>query len=214
MCSLIAHSIEADAKLEGEQGKFATFTEMGRVLDPQVKRYFATFVNLINIESQFEGRSSQFKRETGLSITQVSSNKRGGTVVVLEKEAKGGVSELQEQSFVNLNTINNITFSKGLIVSKESDFKPFKNESLPLNPHDSFFDFDFKLENFDKYFVEIVRYTLEFQNLMSQNFSQDALGGLNPCSELQWTIETEALSSFSYSLMRSNVLALCIEDQF
>lgn len=132
---------------------------------------------------------------------------------MLEKEANRGVSELQEQSFVNLSTINNITVSKGLIVSKESDFKPLKNESIPLDQHDSF-NLDFKLENFDKYFIEIIRYTLEFQNLMSLNFNQDALGGLDHPSELRWTIETDVFSSFSYSLMRSNILALCIEDKF
>lgn len=87
-----------------------------------------------------------------------------------------------------------------------------KEEPLPQN--ESFVDLDSKLEKFDEYFIEVVRYTLEFQNLMSHNFSKEALGGLDPFSDVLWTIETEALSSFSYSLMRSNVLALCLEDQF
>lgn len=49
---------------------------------------------------------------------------------------------------------------------------------------------------------------------MPNNLSYDSLGELDPKSDLLWTIETEALSSFSYSLMRSNILALCVEDPF
>lgn len=49
---------------------------------------------------------------------------------------------------------------------------------------------------------------------MPNNLSYNSLGELDPKSDLLWTIETEALSSFSYSLMRSNILALCVEGIF
>lgn len=76
-----------------------------------------------------------FKRETQLKITQVESNGGGGTIVTLEKEVSldkptGSMQDIQEQSFVNLNTKHNITFSKGLVISKEVDFKPKAEASL------------------------------------------------------------------------------------
>ena len=48
---------------------------------------------------------------------------------------------------------------------------------------------------------------------MPNNLSEVALGGNSPKSFV-WTLEIEPFSTFSYSVMRQNVLSLCIEDQF
>lgn len=41
--------------------------------------------------------------------------------------------------------------------------------------------------------------------MMPSNISQEALGGKDP-KDLEWTIEIEPFSTFSYSIMRNNVL--------
>jgi len=43
--------------------------------------------------------------------------------------------------------------------------------------------------------------------------SREALGGLDPY-DLDWTIEIEAFSQFSYSIMRNNVFSLCVDTQY
>ena len=48
---------------------------------------------------------------------------------------------------------------------------------------------------------------------MLANLRAVALGGESPQS-LYWTLEVEPFSTFSYSLMRTNILDLCIDDKF
>ncbi len=86
------------------------------------------------------------------------------------------------------------------------DFKPKESGSLG--------DLDAKLDHIEDLFTAFTVYKLEFSHLMPNNLSYDSLGNLDPKSDLLWNIETEALSSFSYSLMRSNILALCVEEPF
>lgn len=48
---------------------------------------------------------------------------------------------------------------------------------------------------------------------MPSNLSKDALGGRDPFS-LEWTLEIEPFSTFSYSIMRNNILKLSLSDKF
>ena len=52
---------------------------------------------------------------------------------------------------------------------------------------------------------------IEFTHLSKSNFGKDALGGRD-FKQLDWTIEIEPFSTFSYSVMRNNILSLCIDD--
>jgi V8-like Glu-specific endopeptidase len=97
-----------------------------------VKGYFRRYVECINLEQNAEterfssnggnGRSqiqSGSARETKLKITKIESN--GGDVVRIELEKPtqiNSVNQIGETTFVNLNTENNITYSKGFVVSR------------------------------------------------------------------------------------------------
>lgn len=61
-----------------------------------------------------------------------------------------------------------------------------------------------KSKDLAKNFTEYVEYTVEFSHLMPNNFSTDALGGKDPM-DLNWYLEVEPFSSFSYSVMRNNI---------
>ena len=48
---------------------------------------------------------------------------------------------------------------------------------------------------------------------MPENMDKTALGGKSPL-ELLWTLELEPFSTFTYSVMRNNIFALCVDDSF
>lgn len=54
-----------------------------------------------------------------------------------------------------------------------------------------------------------VEYVVEFNNTVFKNFSQQALGDRDPY-KLEWTLEIEPFSSFSFNIMRNNVFQLCM----
>jgi len=60
---------------------------------------------------------------------------------------------------------------------------------------------------------EVLAYTLEFNHHPLRNLTPLALGGRDP-KELDWSIEVEPFSNFSFQMMRSNILSLCTDDQF
>lgn len=62
-------------------------------------------------------------------------------------------------------------------------------------------------------FKQYLRYVVEWNHLMPSNISTVALGDENPQS-YEWKLEVEPFSTFSYSLMRTNILDICIEQQF
>jgi len=41
----------------------------------------------------------------------------------------------------------------------------------------------------------------------------EALGGKNP-EILEWTLEIEPFSTFSYAVMRNNIFALCVDEKY
>jgi predicted ATP-dependent serine protease len=59
----------------------------------------------------------------------------------------------------------------------------------------------------------VIEYIVEFMHLMPSNLTPEALGGLN-AKDLDWTLELEPFSTFSYSVMRNNIFALCVDDNF
>jgi hypothetical protein len=46
---------------------------------------------------------------------------------------------------------------------------------------------------------------------MPRNLSKLALGGTD-AKDFKWTLELEPFSTFSYSVMRNNIFAICIEE--
>ena len=93
------------------------------------------------------------------------------------------MNELGERQFVNLRTVDNISFNKGFILSRV-----FPEET------------------------ETVEYKVEFNNTMPTNFTQLALGGRDPLS-LKWQIELEPYSTFSYGIMRNNIMQVSINPK-
>ncbi len=68
-------------------------------------------------ERQSSTYTSNSNKETDLQIVKINSNGERGVIVVLQKvipETK--TLELAERTFVNLYTVNNITFGKGSIM--------------------------------------------------------------------------------------------------
>ena len=57
----------------------------------------------------------------------------------------------------------------------------------------------------------MIEYIVEFMHLMPSNLSSEALGGLQP-KDLEWTLELEPFSTFSYSVMRNNIFQLCMDE--
>jgi hypothetical protein len=93
------------------------------------------------------------------------------------------MNELGERQFVNLRSVDNISFNKGFIISRV-----FPEET------------------------ETVEYKVEFNNTMPTNFTQLALGGRDPLS-LMWQIELEPYSTFSYGIMRNNIMQVSINPK-
>jgi len=120
------------------------------------------------------------------------------------------VAQLNERQNVNLKTGNNISFGRGFIVIRASFFKSNKyfkaDDQTPAEEYNLS-----KSKDLAKNFTEFVEYTVEFSHLMTSNFSVDALGGRDPM-ELDWYLEVEPFSSFSYSVMRNNILQVCLKD--
>jgi hypothetical protein len=96
---------------------------------------------------------------------------------------------------VNLSGIENITNSE---INVESD--ELSNGDL-VN----------KIKDFSKYFKSYTRYVVEFSHVAKSNITKLALGGRDPY-QLEWILEIEPFSQFSYAMMRQNILSLCIED--
>jgi hypothetical protein len=57
--------------------------------------------------------------------------------------------------------------------------------------------------------AEFSEYQVEFHNIMPSNLSQKALGGRDPY-ELDWVLELEPFSTFSFSIMRNNIFQISI----
>ena len=70
-----------------------------------------------------------------------------------------------------------------------------------------------KMKDFSKYFKHYTRYVVDFNHVAKPNISQLALGGRDPYN-LDWVLEIEPFSQFSYAMMRQNILSLCIEEPF
>lgn len=68
-----------------------------------------------------------------------------------------------------------------------------------------------KMKDFSKYFKHFTKYVVDFNHVAKPNISQLALGGRDPYL-LDWVLEIEPFSQFSYAMMRQNILSLCIED--
>ena len=64
---------------------------------------------------------------------KIESNGSGGVKVELEKAVKEGrTSEIGESAYVNLSTEANITFSKGIVLSRELVYKPMPSAAVNL----------------------------------------------------------------------------------
>lgn len=96
------------------------------------------------------------------------------------------MNELSERQFVNLKTIDNISYNKGFILTRAFIKKPDDTEA--------------------------VEYVVEFNHIMPSNLSQIALGGRDP-KTLQWSIELEPFSTFSYGIMRNNIMQVSINTK-
>ena len=62
-------------------------------------------------------------------------------------------------------------------------------------------DLVLKMRDLQKYFQEYVVYTVEFNHHPARNISSLSLGGRDP-KILEWAIEVEPFSTFSYQMMR------------
>ena len=140
-------------------------------------------------------------------------------------------SELAERTFVNLYTENNITFGKGSIIVRNYYLREIpatspdiSNFDLNIEGHKNQVKTDGVLTKTDitkqkskeqqpHKFQQIIEYIVEFSSLMPENIDQNALGGKSP-KELLWTVELEPFSTFTYSVMRNNILALCVDEKF
>ncbi len=98
----------------------------------EVKQYFKKYIECINLEQNAETDriQSQYKasssKDTNLKIIKIDTSDIDGAMKVILEKPINGVrgNELQESSFVNIRTINNISFSKGFISKREFDLKP------------------------------------------------------------------------------------------
>lgn len=70
-----------------------------------------------------------------------------------------------------------------------------------------------KSKDLAKNFTCYIEYIVEFSQIILNNFTTEALGGRNP-KELDWTLELEPFSTFSYGVMRNNVQKLCLNDRY
>ena len=61
-------------------------------------------------------------RETKLTVVDVkpTSDEEGMSVILMKDIIDGRQGEIGESAFVNMYTIDNITFSKGLVIKKET----------------------------------------------------------------------------------------------
>ena len=162
-----------------------------------------------------------------LKIVKVTPNQTDGVIVTLEKQTDQKTS-LNERAFVNLKTVNNISFSKGFValrhfIHKVPSSEPAKDEKFPpskvqeviavLNEEAEKLKETYEKaseeekESYKKHLV----YVVEWNHLMASNISTTALGDETPQS-YDWKLEVEPFSTFSYSLMRTNILDICIED--
>lgn len=58
-----------------------------------------------------------------------------------------------------------------------------------------------KMREVEKFFSQHVRYIVDFNNFPTNNITKLALGGRDPY-ELEWTLDVEPFSQFSYAMMR------------
>lgn len=103
----------------------------------------------------------------------------------------------QSSESINLSALENISNSECMVESDDL----------------STGDLVSKMKDFSKYFKHYTRYVVDFNHVAKPNISLLALGGRDPY-QLDWVLEIEPFSQFSYAMMRQNILSLCIEDQF
>jgi hypothetical protein len=125
VCTLAAISLEADVPRKAPTGQFQTFQDISNSATTQVKSYFKRYIECINLEqgAEMDRQSSAYNttsnKETDLNILRINPNGAGGVIVTLQKPILDTkTSELCERTFVNLYTVNNISFGKGFIISR------------------------------------------------------------------------------------------------
>ena len=101
-----------------------------------MKQYFKKFIECINLEqiaeSDRQTPSSRPTKDTKLKLESVETNNNDGILVYLEKPIPLGktladFTAVLESAYVNMSTENNITFSKGLVMQRETIVKGLQN---------------------------------------------------------------------------------------
>ena len=127
-------------------------------------------------------------------------------------------------SQVHLLTVNQINFTKGIVVkkhlierkkgsghgdaSKMSDDDDSGEEIMKQTGSESSVVKKRRLKRRSTY----LQYEIMFMNVNPKNLTQEAMGGLDP-NTIPWTIQLETVSNQSYNMMRQCLQTLCSSDK-
>ena len=98
-----------------------------------------------------------------------------------------------------MKTTKQISFGKGTVISKKYFTKSKSKLEIEQNPS-------------EPTPVNFVEFIIQFNHIMPVNLSKAALGGVDP-QDFSWTIEVEPFSQFSYNIMRTNILEVCLNPK-
>ena len=219
-----------------ETPKFDAYKEMKKIADEDSLAYFKKWTEVINLEqsannsnsvSQFNSLSLGDKgtvKDQSLRMTEIEVDTENDNIIVtLERlyyanqkvQINNDSSAIKEHAHVNLLSVNQINFTKGLVVKKhlvekkpegsDEEMEDEQSENV-LNKNEK------KKVTYQKKKSTYIQYKVHFHLTNPRNFEKEALGGLD-YKVMNWTIQLEVATTHMYNLMRNAVQLLCTQKE-
>lgn len=142
-------------------------------------------------------------------------------------QIQNGSNQIKEHSYVNLLTVNQINFTKGLVVKKHLVVKKAEGSDAELDDEDEEVEQSEnilhnqsskkdgkKKVSYLKKKTTFLQYVVQFHLVNIKNFNEEALGGLI-YNRIPWCLQLEQASAHTYNLMRNGIQLICTnKDQF